>query len=255
MSLTGKITQLIVGFHLPITGGFPNAVNSAVELNINAFQIFSKNPRGWAAKPIDSGEAAEYREKLKSAGIKKTAVHTCYLLNLASMNPELFGKSVDALAEEIIRADILAADYLNTHIGSCGGCEPEEGLDRIVSALDLAESKVKRRVTLLLENTAGPAPRLGGSFKDIGYILRKLKNRKNYGICLDTAHAFAAGYDLRNKKGLDFCLSEIGNEIGLDKLKMLHLNDSLFGLGSGRDRHADIGKGCIGKRGFSAILN
>ncbi len=244
----------LTGFHVPIAGGFAAAATYAASLGINAMQIFSKNPRGWSAKPLDRAEALEFREKRKEAGIKFVMIHTCYLLNLASQDEELREKSVKALAAELERAELLGADCLNTHVGSCKGCPPDDGLRTVAESINEAFKLCSKSPALLLENTSRLRPSIGGSFRDLGAILKLVEEKGRTGICLDTAHAFGAGYDVRSAAGLNSLLKEIDSEIGLVKLRAIHFNDSKAALGSGIDRHEHLGMGEIGKAGVALLL-
>ena len=245
----------LIGFHVPIAGGFSSAVDYAASLGINSMQIFSKNPRGWSAKPITAEEAAEFRKKREAAGIKYVLIHTCYLLNLASQEDGLRKKSVLALAEELERAELLGADYLNTHVGSCKGCPPEQGIETMAESVNDAFKLCAKSPMLLLENTARLRSSIGGRFSDIGGIIGLVNDKGRVGTCLDTAHAFGAGYEVRSPAAVNALLKEIDAEIGLYKLRAVHFNDSKAPLGSGIDRHEHIGLGEIGKAGASALLS
>ena len=249
-----KNGAFLVGFHVPVAGGFSAAVDYASALGINCIQIFSKNPRGWTAKPIAESEAEEFRKKREAAGIKYVIVHTCYLLNLASQEPALRKKSVFSLAEELERAQLLGADYLNTHVGSCKGCPPELGIKTVADSINEAFELCLKSPMLLLENTARLRPSIGGSFSDLGAILGLVEEKERLGVCLDTAHAFGAGYEVRSRPGLKALLNEIDREIGLERLRTVHFNDSKAALGSGIDRHEHLGRGEIGKAGVANLL-
>ncbi len=249
-----KTGTFLVGFHVPIAGGFVAAASYASSLKINAMQIFSKNPRGWSSKPVDKAEAIEFRAQRKKAGIKFVMIHTCYLLNLASQDEELRKKSVKALAAELERAELLGADCLNTHVGSCKGCPPEDGIKTVARSVNEAFKLCVKSPVLVLENTSRLRPSIGGSFRDLGAVINLVEDKSRIGICLDTAHAFGAGYDVRSAAGLNSLLKEIDSEIGLAKLRAIHFNDSKAVLGSGIDRHEHLGRGEIGKAGVSLLL-
>jgi len=244
----------LIGFHVPVAGGFSAAVDYASDLGINCIQIFSKNPRGWSAKPIAGQDALDFKKKRAAAGIKYVIIHTCYLLNLASQDPALRKKSVFSLAEELERAKLLGADYLNTHVGSCKGCPPELGIKTVADSINEAFKLCVSSPMLLLENTSRLRPSIGGSFSDLGAIIGLVAEKKRLGVCLDTAHALGAGYEVRTGAGVKALLKEIESKMGLEKLRAVHFNDSKAPLGSGIDRHEHIGLGEIGKAGAAVLL-
>lgn len=247
-----------LGAHLSIAGGIDNSVDRAGELDVNAFQIFSHNVRSWSTRDLEDEEVERFKEKREERGIEYVVAHTSYLLNLASPKDELWEKSKNGLREEIRRADELGLESVNTHIGAHTGSGREDGLSRLVEALaEVMGSDVFREsdVELLLENTAGSGTTLGADFSELGLVLEELENPDRIGVCIDTCHGYAAGYDFGSKSGLDETLEELEREIGLDPLGLIHLNDSVGEIGSNKDRHAHIGQGNIGENGFSALVN
>lgn len=180
--------------------------------------------------------------------------HMPYLPNLSSPKKLIYNKSVKSLTAELDRCATLAIPYIVTHLGSHLGAGADLGLERIVGAINTALSESQNDVMLLLENTAGTKNSMGSTFEDIRRIVKGVESRKRVGICLDTAHAYAAGYDLQSPRGVDETFSKFESVLGLSVLKLIHLNDSQVGLGSGRDRHEHIGLGYIGEAGFRAIL-
>ncbi len=250
---------MLVGFHLSIGKGFANAVASAEKLGINALQIFSHNAASWRMRPIDPKEASSFRERLTHSSVEYTVIHTMYLLNLASPDNELFARSVAALTEEIARAGALGIPRVVTHLGAHVGTGREAGISRIVEGLErvIGSEPFARHpfVHLLLENTAGAGTTMGMTFAELGEIISSLTDSYRIGVCLDTCHAFAAGYELRTPEGLNETLSAFDREIGLSRLELVHLNDSAHPLGSRRDRHAHIGRGEIGEPGIAGIVN
>jgi deoxyribonuclease-4 len=250
---------MLLGCHLSIARGFVGAIAAAEDLRINALQIFSHNASSWRMKPIAAAEATAFQERFRSSTVDYLVVHTMYLLNLASPEEDLFERSVAALAEEVERAGALGIDWIVTHLGSHKGADEERGIERIVSALDRVIAAVPfsshPHVRLLLENTAGTGTTMGARFSELGAILEALNDSRRVGICLDTCHAFAAGYELRTGEGLKESLRALDREVGLERLRMVHLNDSKYPLGSRRDRHEHIGRGEIGEEGVSLLVN
>lgn len=248
--------MISVGVHVSIAGGLDKAVDRAKERGCNVFQIFSSNPRGWKSRPIYVEEAESFAARFKESGLDLAVDHMPYLPNLASPKPDVYAKSVQALANELGRCQVLGIPYLVTHMGSHLGAGREKGIERIVEALETVFYSVENEVVLLLENTAGTKNSMGGSFQDIAAILDCFGTRKaRLGVCLDTCHLFAAGYELRTQEGLDKTLDKFRSSIDPERLKLLHLNDCRGDLGSHLDRHEHIGLGRIGETGFRAILS
>jgi deoxyribonuclease-4 len=243
-----------LGLHLSIAGTIDRVVDRAVERGCDTLQMFSRNPRGWRSSKLDSRDVESFRRKLKHSGIWPVIVHTSYLLNLASPKEDVYRKSVEALGDELRRAGELGVPYVVTHLGSHLGHGKQEGFRRIVASVNNSFSEVDNKVVLLLENTAGTRNSTGSSFEDIEYIASRINDKERIGVCLDTAHAFAAGYDLVSRGAVEHTLRRFDETIGFKELKLVHLNDSKAGLGSRLDRHEHIGMGKIGERGFRNIL-
>ncbi len=250
---------MLLGCHLSIGKGFPAALAAAEELNINALQIFSHNASSWRMKEITPEIAVSFQTRFARSPVEYVVIHTMYLLNLASPEDLLFERSIASLEEEIQRAGMLGIDRLVTHLGAHKGSGREAGIERIVSALDRViamESFAQYpNIRLLLEDTAGAGTTMGTTFSELGSIIDSLDDARRIGICLDTCHAFAAGYELRTPSGLDETIAAFDRRIGLDRLELIHLNDSKFPLGSHRDRHDHIGQGEIGEEAFPLIIN
>lgn len=244
-----------LGVHVSIAGKIYEAVDRAKALNCECMQIFSRNPRGWQATKLDKADVEEFKKRRKEADITPLVVHIPYLINLASPEDRLYEKSIQAYLEDIRRADLLSAEYFVTHLGSHKGKGRDLGIDRFARALDKIIKELKPKVKILLENTSGSGNWLGGDFEDIAEIMTKSHQKDKLGLCFDTCHAYAAGYDIKNKKGLDETLKKIDKLIGINKLKLIHINDSKGDLGSHLDRHQHIGKGKIGRDGFRLILH
>lgn len=250
---------MLLGCHLSIGKGFSKALVEAESLGINAMQIFSHNASSWRMKPVDEDAAAAFHSQCASSEVEYIVIHTMYLLNLASPDDGLFERSVSSLIEEIRRAGILGIDHIVTHLGAHKKTGIEAGIDRIVAALDtvIAADEFTRyhNIRLLLENTAGAGTTMGTTFAELGKILTGVSDSSRIGICLDTCHAFAAGYELRTDDAIADTLAEFDREVGISHLELIHLNDSKFPLGSRRDRHEHIGRGDIGVEGISRVVN
>jgi deoxyribonuclease IV len=251
-----------IGFHVSIAGGISNSVDNASKMGCGAFQIFSRNPRGWAAKPLVEDDVKNFQTKLAKSSISQDSVlvHMPYLPNLASPDGELYRKSVDTLAAEMHRCGLLGISYLVIHLGSHLGKGSENGINQLVKGCknaieDSLNGQKKNVVRILLENMAGQKNSLGSKFEEIRLILDKLDDYGSFGVCLDTCHAFAAGYDLRKKEDVEKMLDNFYSTVGSKELKAIHLNDSKGDLNSKVDRHEHIGLGKIGNTGFEALLS
>ncbi|MCY1155175.1 MAG: nfo [Nitrososphaera sp.] len=248
-----------VGFHVSIAGGISNSVENAKKLGCTAFQIFSRNPRGWAAKPLPQDEVDSFKNSLCTSGIAKTSVvvHMPYLPNLSGPPGELYERSVKTLTEEMQRCNLLGISYLVLHLGSHMGRGSNSGIDQLVNALTATSdhSKSANAVVVLLENNVGQKNSVGGTLEELRLILDRLDSSKQFGVCIDTCHLFASGLDLRTKEDVNKTFEKIKETVGLKELKIVHLNDSKGGLGSNLDRHEHIGLGSIGVEGITAFLN
>ncbi|MEM3816084.1 MAG: deoxyribonuclease IV [Candidatus Bathyarchaeia archaeon] len=243
-----------IGFHMSIYGSVDRAVDRALEIGCNTLQIFTRNPRGWTARPLREEEVKAFIDKVERNDIRPVFSHMPYLSNLASPRNEIYVKSIEALITEMDRCERLRIPYLVTHLGSHLGQGVKKGLDRIVKAVDEALSDFSGRVMLLLENTAGSRNSVGGRLSDLQYIIERSSYPDKIGVCFDTCHAFAAGYDLRTEEKIEDAIREIDETVGFTKLKLIHLNDSRGDLNSRIDRHEHIGLGKIGEKGFRNIL-
>lgn len=239
---------------MSIFGSVDKAVDRAVEIGCNTLQIFTRNPRGWRGRDLREDEVNLFIAKVMSNNIEPVFAHMPYLPNLASPKSEVHSKSVETLIAEIRRCRVLKIPYLVTHLGSHLGFGSKIGLENVVRAIDNALSAAGEEVMLLLENTAGTRNSVGGSFKDLQYIIERSAYSDKIGVCFDTCHAFAAGYDLRKEKDVENMIEVINETVGFSRLKLIHLNDSRGGLKSRIDRHEHIGLGKIGEEGFRNIL-
>jgi deoxyribonuclease-4 len=245
---------LRVGFHVSIYGSIDRAVDRAVELRCNTFQIFTRNPRQWKSTDLTSETAKAFSDKVKNYDIKPVFAHMPYLPNLASPRDEIYQKSVKTLTSELERCRRLEIPYLVTHLGSHLGAGMQTGFTRLINGINQAFNVTGGGVTLLLENTAGTRNSMGNTLEDIQYIIERLSHPERAGVCFDTSHAFAAGYDLRTEETVEATVRKIDEIIGFERLKLVHLNDSKGDLNSRIDRHEHIGMGKIGEEGFRNVL-
>lgn len=239
---------------MSIHGSLDKAVDRALEIGCNTLQIFTRNPRGWTARPLNNSEVKSFISKVNVNDIRPVFAHMPYLPNLASQRSNVYMKSVETLITEMKRCEMLRIPYLVTHPGSHLGFGSKIGLENVVKAIDKAFSVAGEKVILLIENTAGAKNSLGGTFSDLQYILERASYSDKIGICFDTCHAFAAGYDLRTEEAIERTIEAIDNSVGFNRLKLVHLNDSRGDLGSHIDRHEHIGLGKIREDGFRNIL-
>jgi len=247
---------LKIGVHVSIAGKIYNSVERAQKLGCNTMQIFSRSPRQWRKSSLSEEDTEIFKKKVKKAKINPVVIHIPYILNLASARRGFHKITIREFIADLIEADSLGADYLVTHMGSYKGTTEVGGLLRVVNALNKILKETKDVKTLvLLENTSGSGHWLGHNFSHIRFIIERLNTPERIGLCLDTAHAWAAGYKISSAVGLNSLLREIEQEVGLSRLKVIHLNDTQEELGSKIDHHCDIGEGKIGKKGFGFILN
>lgn len=246
---------MIIGKHVSIAGGIAQAPGRAKAIGCNALQVFARNPRSWQGRKLSTGEGERVKAAMEKLGMEVLVVHAIYLINLASPDDQLWEKSRQAIAEDYRRAGEIGADFLVVHPGSHHGSGLKEGVARIGHALNGVLESSKNETKILLENVAGAGTALGSNFTQIHDIIKEIAEKDRIGFCLDTCHAFVAGYDLSTNQGLEQTLRELEREIGFDYLKMLHINDSRYALSSRKDRHAHLGKGQIGQDGLARIVN
>jgi deoxyribonuclease-4 len=245
----------LFGAHMSIAGGYYKAVDAAAEHGMEVVQLFTKNNTQWKAKVIADEEAALFAAALRERKIAHPLSHSSYLINLASPAEELRAKSVAAMVVELQRAEQLAIPYVVVHPGAHTTASLEEGLALVARSLDEIHAALPKTSTqVLLEITAGQGSCLGHRFEQLAEILKQTKRPERVGICFDTCHAFAAGYDLRDAKLAKAMWREFDDLLSLDRLKAIHLNDSKRELGSRVDRHDHIGRGQIGADGFRLLL-
>jgi deoxyribonuclease-4 len=219
-------------------------------------QIFSRSPQRWRDDFLKSEDIEEFKKRQDKFKIRPLFIHIPYLINLASPNPRLYQASIQAYIEDILESGQLKADYIVTHMGSHKETSEESGIKRLTDALNIIIEKTKgSKVGILLENTAGSGSWLGYNFIHQRKIIQGLKFRERVGLCFDTAHAYLAGYDIATKEGLELTLDEIDKLVGVNLIRLIHLNDAKGALGSHHDRHDHIGKGSIGLEGMRRIIN
>lgn len=244
-----------IGCHVSISGSIDKAVDNAVERECSAFQIFTRNPRGWHAKDLLDNDITNFKEKLKTSKIDRfaTCAHMPYLPNLSTPKEDGFEKSVNTLINEVERCAKLGIPYLVTHLGSHLGTGEDAGIKQLVKGLNKA-GQTKNDVMILLENTAGQKNSVGANFEQLAEIFNQLKPAKKFGVCFDTCHAFVSGYDLRTEKSVKDTFAKFDDTVGFENLKILHLNDAKGEIGCNLDRHYHIGLGNIGEKGLSEVI-
>ena len=245
-----------LGAHLSVAGGVVNALLAADRLGCSTVQLFTKNSNQWAGKPFGPDEPAEFRKTLRRTKLKFATSHDSYLINLATADPALWRRSVEAFVDELDRAEALGLTYLVTHPGAHVGCGEDAGLASVVRAIDEVHARrPDHKVRILLELTAGQGTCLGHRFEHLAAVLNRVGQPKRLGVCLDTCHVFAAGYAFATESEYAAMMDEFDGVIGLKKLKLFHLNDSKKPCGSRVDRHEHIGRGHIGLDPFRWIVN
>jgi deoxyribonuclease-4 len=246
----------LLGAHTSIAGGVSKAVELAEKLGFTAMQIFTKNNNRWAAKPLDEQEIERYKTLLAESNIKFVVSHDSYLINLCAKDPANLQKSRDAFVDELERCEALGIEFLNFHPGAHGGQGEEYGIKMIAESLNLAHQKTKGfKVSSMLETTAGQGTNLGYTFEHLAKIIELVEEPERMSVCIDTAHIFAAGYNIKDETEYEKVIDDFDAIIGLNKLQCFHMNDSKKELGSRVDRHEHIGKGFIGLEGFRNIMN
>ena len=252
-----KRKQRLFGAHMPIAGGVELAPLHGKKVGCAVMQVFTKNASRWQAKPLEEKSIAAYKENMKDTGIGFVAIHDSYLINLAAVEDEKREKSLDAFIDEIERAHLLGIPSLVFHPGSHLGEGEDKGLKLVAECMNEAIKRTKhaKDVSLTIETTAGQGTNLGHRFEHLGYLINEVKDKSRVSVCVDTCHIFAAGYELREKKGYTETWKQFGDIIGFDYLKCFHINDSKKDFGSRVDRHEHIGKGFLGEEPFRLLLN
>lgn len=246
----------LFGAHMSIAGGCHRALEIALEFKCDTVQLFTKNNNQWNAKPLSAEEITTFRRLLKRSGLRFPTAHDCYLINLASPDPALYRKSLEAFVVEVERAEQLGIKYLVMHPGAHMESGENVGLARVAAALDEVHKRCPGfKVKVLLETTAGQGTSLGWRFEHLAAIFKACREPHRLGVCLDSCHVFAAGYALAPEAEYRRTMKEFDRVIGLSRLKAFHLNDSLKPLGSRVDRHAHIGRGHLGLEPFRLLVN
>ena len=247
--------QILLGAHMSIRGGVSTAIERARSIDCTAMQIFVKNNMQWFARPLRREEIRAFLDHVQRGELLSIFAHANYLINLAAMNPQFHANSIRALSEELIRADQLGLPFLVLHPGAHLGAGEEAGLEKVVESIDrVLAGLLKIKTRIALETTAGQGSCLGNKFEQLAYIIGSVREPERLCVCLDTAHVFAAGYDIGSESSFRKTLREFDRAIGPDRLAAIHLNDSKTGCGSRVDRHEHIGKGRIGLDAFRFIM-
>lgn len=249
---------MIFGAHVSTAKGLPAALDYAASVGCECLQLFAKSPRQWRASHIDTGAAEVFRSMRADRGFGPVFTHTAYLINLATDNEDLRRKSIIALTDELTRASILGADGVVTHLGNDPAGDPAAAASRVADSVHAAYSALSPgvpAVRLLLENTAGAGRTFGSSFEELGVVIEAADlPAETLGVCFDTCHGFAWGYDLATPGGWEVTVESLSTHVGVDRLGLIHANDCMFERGSRKDRHAWIGRGLIGRDGFTAMV-
>jgi len=250
------MTSLEFGSHVSASGGVDLAIPRAAALEFTTCQIFTKNERQWNAKPLDPLVIDKFKANWASAGLKQVVAHDSYLINVASPDEALWARSKAALLHELERCDQLDIPYLVSHPGAHVGSGVDAGVERVARAInEIHQEMPDGRAIVLIETTAGQGTALGRSFEEIAAIIDRLDDKTRIGVCVDTCHIFAAGYDIRDAGTYAATMASFDALIGLERINCFHLNDSQKGLGSHVDRHAHIGQGELGAAAFGYIVN
>ena len=247
---------MFFGAHVSIAGGLPNAPLNAAKLDCEVFQIFSRSPQGGWIAPLDEKIAKEFKANCKKANQKEWYIHTPYFINFASANNRIYHGSITVVRQELERGSLLGAKYVMTHLGSYKDLGEKEGYKKLIDGLKETLKGYKGETQFLIELSAGAGAVIGDTFEEVAEIIHH-KSLKKYtiGICYDTQHTFASGYDFRTKEVLNETLKKFDQTIGLKNLKMFHCNDSKIEFGGHKDRHEHIGEGHIGTEGFKNLIS
>jgi deoxyribonuclease-4 len=259
LPLSHSPTLPLLGVHTKIVGGLSRSIREAQAKGCRTWQIFSRNPRGWSSRNLTTEEIKLFRIEREKSGLSPCVIHSCYLINLAARVGEIRQKSIVAFRDEIERGLAIGANYLVVHPGSAKQTSVEEAISHCASAIIESASGLEERMwqsdfRILIENTAGQGGQIGRSFEQVGDILDLCKNLP-MGMCLDTAHSFAAGYDWRDEYAASRAITSLSRTVGLNNLRVIHFNDSKAAFNSKIDRHWHIGKGEIGSAGLAFLIN
>jgi deoxyribonuclease-4 len=243
-----------IGAHVRSGGGVDKSIDRALEMGAETIQIFSGSPQAWRRKNYKVEEVDDFKKKSAETGVAPAFIHGLYLINLASQNPDVIGKSFDALVAEMNAAALIGAKGVIFHLGSHKGAGYEACVEQVIDQCKRVLDATPKEAWLILENSAGMGGAIGSKFEELGKIVHGVGGDRTK-VCLDTCHTYQASYDVKTRAGLDATLAEFDKEIGLEKLVAIHANDSKAPLGGGLDRHANIGEGTIGRDGFVNMLS
>ncbi len=251
------LNKILIGAHISGRVPLSEAPQRAKEAGCECFQFFSRPPQGGKAMPITAVTIKNFKAGMKKYRQGECYIHTPYFINLASANNRIFYGSINVIREELERGSLLGVKYLMTHLGSAKDLGEKEGFKKVIKGLGEVLKDYQGKTKFLIEMSAGAGLIIGDTFEEVAYIINKLYaiSHKPIGVCFDTAHAFASGYDLRDEKTVKETFKKFDRVLGLKNLKLIHANDSKVDLGSHKDRHDHIGEGKIGMKGFQAIVN
>lgn len=247
--------RLVLGAHISAAGAFSLAFDRAESIGCTTMQIFTKSNRQWYAKPISDIEAQDFMQRAATSNVHPVSTHASYLINLGAQDPEIEAKSVESLTVELARCTKLGIPYLVLHPGSAGAQTAHDCLVKIAANINKVLNNDTGTTIICLENMAGHGSSVGHQFEQLAFLRNNVAKKDRVGFCFDTCHAFAAGYDIRTKEAYTQTLEQFNTVVGLEHLKVMHLNDSKKELGCHVDRHEDIGKGAIGLEAFRLIMN
>lgn len=246
----------LLGAHMSIEGGLDQALYRGHEIQCQTIQIFTKSNNQWKSKPLSEEEVAVFKDVQHRLKVRPVVVHDSYLINLGSPDGVIFKKSLEAIVDELVRCERLDIPYLVVHPGAHRGEGEPKAITRIAKAVRMAFSKsLTKRVRILFENTAGQGTQVGYRFEHLAELIQKVNQEKRVGVCFDTQHAFASGYDIRTKESYEAVFREFDRVVGTDQIRAFHVNDSKKELGCRVDRHEHLGKGFIGKEAFGCLVN
>lgn len=247
--------EILIGAHVSIAGGLHHAFDRALSIGASTFQIFTSSSRSWHEKPLPKEDCALFDRARKDSGIDVVVAHASYLINIASSTPKTFYSSQKALKDELVRCEQLGIQYLVLHPGAHTGSGVEQGIENIVRALDAVLEAVPGKTMIALESMAGQGTTLGSHFEELKAIRNACSHKKRIGVCLDTCHMYSAGYDIGTEEGYKATMKQCDEIIGLEHVKVIHVNDSKTKLGSHVDRHEALGKGTIPLSTFELLIN
>lgn len=244
-----------IGAHLPIGKGLKSTADEARRLEIESVQVFLRNPRGMKARELGQDEVGYFTRSVKDLGLYPVVVHVPYICNPCAARDDLYELARRIVAEDLARCDAIQAQYLVLHPGAYTTSSPERATGRLIQLLNRVLEGYSGPTMILLETMAGQGSELGRSFEEVGRILDGVAQPSRVGVCLDTCHLYAAGYDLATTDGIEACVGDIDRSVGKERVRLVHANDSTYQLGTRRDRHAHIGQGFIGENGFILLTH